>query len=135
MPRINEKLKKESTQILPLSVAFGLATKEKGNQKIDELIKIAEDKMYKHKMMENQSTHSKIISALGKTLEERDYETAEHVKRMKDFAAKLGTEINLSEETLDEIILLAALHDIGKISIADEIIFKPRSSPRKSGKL
>jgi diguanylate cyclase (GGDEF)-like protein len=127
MPRINKKLKIESTQTLPLSVAFGLATKEKSIQKIDGLIKIAEDKMYKHKMMEHQSTHSKIISSLGKTLEERDYETAEHVKRMKSFAIDLGTEINLSDETLDEIALLAALHDIGKISVADDIIFKPRS--------
>ena len=125
--RINEKLKKESTKILPLSVSFGLATKDDSSQKIDELIKIAEDKMYRHKMMEQQSTHSTIISSLGKALEERDYETAEHVKRMKDLAIELGTELNLSEETLDEITLLAALHDIGKISIADSIILKPRS--------
>jgi diguanylate cyclase (GGDEF)-like protein/PAS domain S-box-containing protein len=125
--RINRKLKAESTQLLPLSVAFGLATKEDNSQEIDGLIKIAEDRMYRHKMMNQQSTHSRIISSLGKALEERDYETAEHVKRMKSMATDLGAAINLPEEILDEVALLAALHDIGKISIADDIIFKPGS--------
>ena len=133
--RINEKLKKESTKTLPLSVAFGLSTKEDSSQKIDELIKAAEDKMYMHKMMEQQSAHSAIISSLGKALEERDYETSEHVKRIKSLAIGLGTEINLSDETLDELALLAALHDIGKISIADSIIFKPRSLTQEEWKI
>jgi diguanylate cyclase (GGDEF)-like protein len=125
--RINKKLRKESTKTLPLSVSFGLATKENSSQKIEELVKIAEEKMYRHKMIEQQSTHSSIISSLEKALEERDYETEEHVKRMKDLAIKLGTKTKLNEETLDELTLLAALHDIGKISIADSIILKPRS--------
>jgi len=125
--RINEKFKKESTKTLPLSVAFGLSTKEDSSQKIDELIKTAEDKMYRHKLIEHQSVHSTIISYLEKALEERDYETEAHVKRMKKLAIKLGKELNLSEEILDEIVLLAALHDIGKISITDSIILKPTS--------
>ena len=125
--RINEKLKKESTRTLPLSVAFGLSTKVDISQKIDELIKTAEDKMYRHKLIEHQSAHSTIISSLEKALEERDYETEAHVKRMKDLAIKFGRELKLPEETCDEVVLLAALHDIGKISIADTIIFKPTS--------
>ena len=129
--RINEKLKKESTKTLPLSVAFGLSTKIDSSQKIDELIKTAEDKMYKHKMIERNSIHSAIISSLGKALKERDYETEKHVKRMKDLAIKLGKELKLSEETLDELTLLTALHDIGKISITDSIILKPTSLTRK----
>ena len=133
--RINKKLKKESTKTLPLSVAFGISTKEDSSQKIDELVKTAEDKMYMHKMLEQQSTHSEIISSLGKALEERDYETSEHVKRMKSLAIGLGTEINLSDETLDELVLLAALHDIGKISIADSIILKPRSLTQEEWKI
>ena len=123
--RINKKLKKESTRMMPLSVAFGLSTKVESSQKIDELIKTAEDKMYRHKLIEHQSAHSAIISSLEKALEERDYETEAHVKRMKDLAIKLGQELKLPEETLDELSLLAALHDIGKISITDSIILKP----------
>jgi diguanylate cyclase (GGDEF)-like protein len=129
--RINEKLKKESTITLPLSVAFGLSTKVDSSQKIDELIKTAEDKMYRHKLIERQSAHSTIISSLEKALEERDYETEAHVKRIKKLAIKLGKELKLSEETLDEVVLLAALHDIGKISIDDSIILKPTSLTRK----
>ena len=85
--------------------------------------------------MNQQSTHSRIISSLGKALEERDYETSEHVKRMKSLAIGLGTAIDLPEEILDEITLLAALHDIGKISIADDIMLKPGALTEEEWKI
>ena len=87
--------------------------------------------MYRHKLIEHQSVHSAIISSLEKALEERDYETEAHVKRMKSLAIKFSKELKLSEETLDEVVLLAALHDIGKISITDSIILKTTSLTQK----
>ncbi len=127
LDRVKVNLRRESTQTLPLSIAFGVATKNDKAQKIADILKEAEDKMYRHKLIEGQSTHSAIISSLEKALEERDYETEEHVRRMKDMAAGLGRKMELPEEKIDELTLLAALHDIGKISIADSIILKPRS--------
>jgi HD-GYP domain-containing protein (c-di-GMP phosphodiesterase class II) len=62
---------------------------------------------------------------LERALLERDYETEEHVTRMKRYSLILGKELKLSENQLDELNLLATLHDIGKISIPDNIIFKP----------
>jgi HD-GYP domain-containing protein (c-di-GMP phosphodiesterase class II) len=44
---------------------------------------------------------------------------------MKRYSLILGKELKLSENQLDELNLLATLHDIGKISIPDNIIFKP----------
>jgi diguanylate cyclase (GGDEF)-like protein/PAS domain S-box-containing protein len=127
LDRVKANLKKESTKTLPLSISFGLATKNNKSQNIVDIVKEAEDKMYRHKLIEGQSTHSAIISSLEKALEERDYETEEHVKRMKKMATAIGKRMGLPEERIDELTLLAALHDIGKISIADSIILKPRS--------
>ena len=131
LERVKIELKRKSTKTMPLSVAFGISTKENAFKNINEVIKEAEDKMYRHKLIEKESTHSSIISSLEKALEERDYETEEHVKRMKILAEKLGRGLNLNTEVIDELTLLAALHDIGKISIADNIILKPQGLTRK----
>ena len=125
--RIKDICKRESIRNMPLNIAFGISTKENISENITEVIKTAEDKMYRHKMVEQQSTHSSIISSLGKALNKRDYETEEHVKRIKSLAVSLGKELDLGEEKIDELNLLAVLCDIGKISIADRIILKPRS--------
>ncbi len=45
--------------------------------------------------------------------------------RMCDLAVKLGNAVGLHENKLDELKLLAVLHDIGKIAIPDSILFKP----------
>ena len=111
---------------MPLNIAFGISTKENISENINEVIKTAEDKMYRQKMIEQHSTYNAIVSSLGKALNERD-ETEEHVKRIKSLAVSLGKELDLDEEKIDELNLLAVLHDIGKISIADSVILKPRS--------
>jgi HD-GYP domain-containing protein (c-di-GMP phosphodiesterase class II) len=107
------------------SLSIGIATKKSEEQNINELIKIAEDNMYKHKLIEKQSLHSSIITSLQKALEERNYETQEHMHRMRSLALELGKKLQFSDEKLDELSLLSLLHDIGKIAIADNIVLKP----------
>ncbi len=80
--------------------------------------------MYKHKLVEKQSSHSSIIISLQKALEERNYETQEHTLRIKSLALELGKILDFSDERLDELSLLSSLHDIGKIAIADNIVLK-----------
>lgn len=108
-----------------MSLSVGIATKESTEQNINELIKTAENNMYKHKLIEKSSLHSSMVASLEKALEERNYETHEHMRRMRSLALKLGKKLNFSEERLDELSLLSSLHDIGKIAIADNVILKP----------
>ena len=80
--------------ITSLSIGIGIKNSEKQN--IHGLIKIAEDNMYKHKLIEKQSSHSSIIISLQKALEERNYETHEHMTRMQSLALELGEILNFS---------------------------------------
>ena len=89
------------------------------------IIKEAEDKMYKHKLTERQDIHSLIISSLEKNLVKKGYETAEHIKRMRNRAVELGKSLDLDGDKIQELSMLATLHDIGKIALSDIIIFKP----------
>jgi len=84
----------------------------------------AENNMYKNKLIEKESSASSIISALEQALYEKSNETMEHAFRLKDSAIKLGKSIKLHSNQLDELSLLASLHDIGKVSIPEAILLK-----------
>nr|MBC8386632.1 HD-GYP domain-containing protein [Actinomycetota bacterium] len=99
------------------------------------VIKEAEDRMYKHKLIENKSVRSSIITSLEKALAERDYETEEHTRRMKKYAILFGKALKLPDSKLDELSLLSTLHDIGKIAIPDNIILKPAELTEKEREL
>jgi len=123
--RVDDLFKSNFYSEFIMSLSFGIVTKESKEQNINELIKIAEDNMYRHKLMEKQSLHSSMIVSLEKALEERNYETQEHMHRMRSLALKLGKKLKFSEDKLDELSLLSSLHDIGKIAISDSIILNP----------
>lgn len=123
--RIKENCQKNSTASMPLSISMGFAVKRNNRNKINDVVKKAEDIMNEYKLLENESARSSIILSLKKALEERDYETEEHAMRMANLSLLLGKSLKLSYNELNELRLLAILHDIGKISISDSIILKP----------
>jgi diguanylate cyclase (GGDEF)-like protein/PAS domain S-box-containing protein len=129
--RVYESCKERSTNIMPLSMSMGAATKEDSSKTLKQLSKEAEDNMYQHKMTKNQSVRSSIINSLVIALQEKDYETEEHTKRMAEYATQFGLLLNLPDSKIVELKLLATLHDIGKIAIPDHIMLKPGSLTKK----
>lgn len=123
--RVYKKCKEHSKSTMVLSISMGISTKDNNDKNIKEMLKEAEDKMYRHKLIENQSTRSSIITSLSKALEERDFETEEHTQRMKKYALLFGEVLKLPDSKMDELSLLSTLHDIGKIGIPDHIVLKP----------
>lgn len=114
----------EQSPIRP-SIALGTATKEKPDQDIQEILKEAEDRMYRQKLFESKSVRSSIISSLKKILQEKTHETEEHALRVQEMALHLGQKLNLPDNQLDDLSLLAVLHDIGKVAIPNSILAKP----------
>jgi HD-GYP domain-containing protein (c-di-GMP phosphodiesterase class II) len=55
----------------------------------------------------------------------RDHETAEHVRRIGLYAEALANELGWDEEKAADLRIAAAMHDIGKIGIPDNILLKP----------
>ncbi len=85
------------------------------------------------KQAEKQKTeNNNIIDALGTIVEYRNTENHNHIRRVKAFTNVLARHImeefpeyKLNEKKIDMITSASALHDIGKIMIPDEILFKP----------
>ena len=131
MDRVYRRCEEHSTNIMPVSISMGAATKEDTSKTLKQLMKEAEDNMYQHKLTKNQSVRSSIINSLVMALQEKDYETEEHTKRMVGYAVEFGRLLNLSDSNIVELKLLATLHDIGKIAIPDHIILKPERLNKK----
>ena len=112
---------------IPLSISLGVATKGSMNENIHEIIKIAEERMYRNKLLDSKSSRSSIIASLQKTLREKTHETEEHSSRMQELALLVGSAVGLSRSNMDELVLLAALHDLGKVAIPDHILLKTES--------
>ena len=107
------------------SVSWGLSVNESGETSLPETFKQAEDLMYKRKLTETKSTRSDMLNSLVGTLQQKTHETRLHSERMENLAVEVGTRMGLSMHEIENLRLLARLHDIGKIAISDDILKKP----------
>lgn len=108
-----------------INISLGHSTKKSVHESMDKVIKKAEDYMYKGKLLEQKSSHSALILSIKATMFERSQETEEHAERLSLLSKKVGMKLNLSQTELNDLELLATLHDIGKVGIDDRILNKP----------
>ncbi|MFW6030358.1 MAG: HD domain-containing phosphohydrolase, partial [Halanaerobiales bacterium] len=120
---IKEKTYNINDTSVKLSISLGSISR-KNNEELSGLIKEAEDRMYRCKLLESKSYRSSLILSLKETLAEKSYESAGHVERMTSLAIKVGERMGLSGNELDDLRLLAMLHDMGKVAISDDILNK-----------
>lgn len=74
----------------------------------------------------------KLLNSLMTSLEARDPYTAGHTDRVAAIAMRTGEVLGMARPQLEVIRLGALLHDIGKIGIRDEVLYKPgRLSPEE----
>jgi len=122
--RIEEKCQETYVKDMSLSLAVGAAIKNSTKKGLEELLKEAEENMYKHKRAESQQVKSAGLKTMLKSLEAKSFETEAHYSSMQDAAQKIGKKIGLSESELSKLKILISLHDIGKINISAEILTK-----------
>jgi diguanylate cyclase (GGDEF)-like protein/PAS domain S-box-containing protein len=124
LERIKKECEKTISQKIPLSLSLGTATKEEISQPIDLIITDSESNMYKNKLGERENISNSIRTALEQALYEKSNETADHTGRIKELALKLGRRVKLTSSQLDDLSILASLHDIGKVAIPEKILMK-----------
>lgn len=110
---------------LALSLSLGCACTDAENGDISLAMQQAEKYMYQQKLLNGKSYRNAIISTLLATLYEKSTETQEHSKRLEAYCHAIGRMMGLSSREMDELSLLALLHDIGKVGINHSILQKP----------
>ncbi|WP_432667432.1 histidine kinase N-terminal 7TM domain-containing protein [Wukongibacter baidiensis] len=125
LERIKYDCSMNSVGLAKLSICFGYSLMESADDSIFEHVKQADNTMYRKKMMESKSTKSSIIESLKTALEQSDFETKAHAERTQKMALKLGRKVGLKDNQINDLSMLAILHDIGKIAIPHHILMKP----------
>lgn len=122
--KIRSLCEQMSTESIHMSIALGYASKIHPTDKMEQVLKEAEDSMYKAKLLESKSLRSTLISSMKRTLAEKSHETEAHAERLSVLTRNIGVEMELPPNQLNELELLGTLHDIGKIGINDNILTK-----------
>jgi diguanylate cyclase (GGDEF)-like protein len=126
--RICERIRKESLveKKLPiaLSISMGYSTKYTSSESLIDVLKMAENMMYREKLAESRKIRQVILDSLKESLFQRSVETETHLRRVNTLSKEFADYIGLSEKDLDELSLLSSLHDIGKVAISDQILMK-----------
>ena len=102
--------------------------------KVKEQTKILKDQnaQLKEQTIRLAESNQKIIDMLGTVVESRNLESGQHIKRVKSYTKILAEEMmqsfpeyGITEHDIEVMVLASALHDVGKISIPDNILLKP----------
>jgi HD-GYP domain-containing protein (c-di-GMP phosphodiesterase class II) len=72
-----------------------------------------------------QRFYKNTVDILMTALDTKDPYTRGHAQRVARYAGLLAREMGVPEDQVEEIVRAAALHDIGKLGIPDQILNKP----------
>ena len=114
----------ESIDMIHVSLSLGWDTKASADVEFSEILKNAEDDLYKNKIIQNQGLRGDLINTIIKTLYEKNPREEKHSERVGEVAQKIGAAIGFSEIEIGKLKLIGHLHDIGKIAIEDGILNK-----------
>ena len=74
---------------------------------------------------ELQETYLSTIKVLVSTIEAKDAYTRGHTDRVAEYATLIAKEMGLSKRDIETVSFGAALHDIGKLGVYEDILNKP----------
>jgi len=121
--RIQEACLKDNNEPVPLSISVGYSIKEKRGT-IEELLKITEERMYRKKLDEGPFNRQRILDYLEDILEKISRENGKQIENMNILSNAFAQELGLSEHEKKQLNLLIRFHDLGKITISQDIINK-----------
>ena len=74
---------------------------------------------------DNGRRHADVVAALTSALRAKDPKTKDHAERCSWYAGELAAELGLSDVEVSVLRVASLLHDIGKLVVPDDILFKP----------
>lgn len=108
-----------------LSVSFGVATMYDSGESINEVLKVAEDKMYQQKIYVYASRKDNTIEIINNTLHAKNKREQLHSNRVAELAERTAKCLGMNVEEQNKIRTAGLMHDIGKIGIPEELLNKP----------
>lgn len=123
--RIYEAVSRERIRQILISVSIGWETKSREDQLIKDISITAEEHMYRKKLTESQSIRNETIKVILRTLNEKNEREKIHSEKVSLLSKQIGEAMKLDYETIKEIEIAGVMHDIGKITMDENLLNKP----------
>jgi diguanylate cyclase (GGDEF)-like protein len=112
----------ESGEGFAVTAAYGAAVIPDEASTVSTALSVADERLYAQK--ELVSRRGTAHEPLLRTLAEREPELRAHVADVSSLAVRVGEELGLGLDELEELRLAAELHDVGKLAIPDAVLQK-----------
>lgn len=129
--KMNALSKKTKIKNIELSIALGYYIQKDNSVSLDEAKRLAENDMYHQKIISKNANKNKVVPAILKTLMDKYEHERIHANKVKELALSLGREMGLDSKALFTLGEAAMYHDIGKVSLPEDILNKPSKLTKK----
>lgn len=109
---------------LRFGVSLGYASGVSAKTSLHETLALAQSRLHREKLSHSQASRNKLFQSLQTVLETRDFVTHQHATRLWALGRPLAKEAGLPPRRLPDLKLLTQFHDIGKVGVSDDLIFK-----------
>jgi len=123
--RIMKYSESETIENIQVSMSIGWATEKVTPAPYSDMLKIAEDYLYRKKLFVSPSQRNKTIHTIIHTLHEKNKREELHSYRVAALCESIGTRMGLKAEKIKELKHLGLLHDIGKVGVDEQMLNKP----------
>ncbi len=108
-----------------ISISIGLAVRMSMEESMKETFTRSENNMFQKKITEEQSMRNQTIQMIMQTLNQKNEREKLHSVKVSEISKEIGKAMGFNSQQLGEVETAGLLHDIGKISIRDEVLNKP----------
>ena len=115
----------EQGQGFAVTTSWGHALIPREATTASSALSIADHRLYEDKTSGRVSAMRQTQAVLKRVLDERDEMLGIHMDDVARLAEQTAGDLGLDEREIEQVVLAAELHDIGKSAIPDAILFKP----------
>ncbi len=124
MAEIDRTMRQFRIRGMHYSLALGLSTVWTQDQHADEQYMDAENRMYRNKVVNRKRESEHLLQTLLKGYFEKYPVEKQHGEHVRDLSLRIGKQMGLSASQLKALEQAAYLHDIGKLVLPEELLYK-----------
>ena len=122
---IEEKIHSMQEFKFSINISFGISCLENNQTSITDVFNKALDNMMSNKVYAGSSISMKTIDLIMNTLFEKSVRERLHSERVSLISKKIAEKFSLGTAFTNRVALAGKLHDIGKITVSEDILDKP----------
>ncbi len=129
---ISEDFASHSVASLRCNISIGVDVKEEETQSIEGTITNAENDMYRVKSNSRSAITKETINTILRNIFARSAKEERHAIAVRNLCHEMGLALKLSETEVNKLARVGYYHDIGKVTLPDELLTRDEFTPEET---